>query len=110
MRLDRLDGFSRLRSGRMYDPVRDGVAKTVESVVYTESPPPAPLGELVHCFWELRAVTNLSDDFTLHAVPVACVNLLFDQHDTRIAGVTQLHTSHTTLDLGRSFHYARISH
>jgi AraC-like DNA-binding protein len=41
-------------------------------------------------------------------VPDACVNLLFNQHDTRIAGVTQLHTSHTTLDLGRSFHYAGI--
>jgi len=38
----------------MYDPVKDGVAKTVESVVYSEAPPPAPLGELVHCFWELR--------------------------------------------------------
>ena len=98
----------RLRSGSMYDPVKDGVAKTVESVVYTEAPPPAPLGGLVHCFWELRTTTDLADDFTLHAVPDACVNLLFDQHDTRIAGVTQLHTSHTTLDLGRSFHYAGI--
>ena len=92
----------------MYDPVKDGVAKTVESVVYTEAPPPAPLGELVHCFWELRTVTDLADDFTLHAVPDACVNLLFNLHDTRVAGVTQLHTSHATLGLGRSFHDAGI--
>jgi AraC-like DNA-binding protein len=92
----------------MYDPVKDGVAKSVESVVYTEAPPPAQLGEVVHCFWELKTVADLDNDFTLHAVPDACVNLLFNQHDTRIAGVTQLHTSHTTLDLGRSFHYAGI--
>lgn len=92
----------------MYDPVKDGVAKTVESVVYTEAPPPEHLGDLVHCFWELRTVTDLADDFTLHAVPDACVNLLFNQHDTRIAGVTQLHTTHTALDLGRSFYYAGI--
>lgn len=92
----------------MYDPVKDGVAKTVASVVYTEVPPPSPLAELVHCFWELRTVTELADDFTLHAMPDACVNLLFNQHDTRIAGVTQLHTEHATLDLGRSFHYAGI--
>lgn len=92
----------------MYDPVKDGVAKTVESVVYVEAPPPAPLRELVHCFWEMRTVTDLADDFTLHAVPDACVNLLFNQHDTRIAGVTQLRTSHTTLGLGRSFHYVGI--
>lgn len=92
----------------MYDPVKDGVAKTVASVVYTEVAPPSPLGELVHCFWELRTLSVLADDFTLHAMPDACVNLLFNQHDTRIAGVTQLHTEHTTLDLGRSFHYAGI--
>ena len=92
----------------MYDPVKDGVAKTAESVVYVEMSPPSELSELVHCFWELRTESELADDFTLHAMPDACVNLLFDQHDTRIAGVTQLHTSHTTLDLGRSFHYAGI--
>jgi AraC-like DNA-binding protein len=93
---------------RMYDPVKDGVPKRVESVVYTEAAPPAALAELVHCFWELRTETELADDFTLHAMPDACVNLLFNQHDTRIAGVTQLHTTHTTLDLGRSFHYVGI--
>lgn len=30
------------------------------------------------------------------------------ERDTRIAGVTQLHTNYTSLDLGRSFHYACI--
>ncbi len=92
----------------MYNPVKDGVARTFESVVYTEAPASAPLGELVHCFWELRTEIDLADDFTLHAMPDACVNLLFNQRDTSIAGVTQLHTTHTTLDLGRSFHYAGI--
>ncbi len=92
----------------MYDPVKDGVPKTAEGVVYTEAAPPDELSGLVHCFWELRTEIDLADDFTLHAMPDACVNLLFDQHDTRIAGVTQLHTTHTTLDLGRSFHYAGI--
>ncbi len=100
--------FGRTYARGMYDPVKDGVAKTVESVVYTEVPPPDPLGDLVHCFWELRSDTDLPEDFTLHAMPDACVNLLFNQLDTRIAGVTQLHTTHTTLDLGRSFHYAGI--
>lgn len=97
-----------LRSRRMYDPVKDGVAKTAESVVYTEVPPPAPLAALVHCFWELKSVTDLVEDFTLHAVPDACVNLLFDQRDPLIAGVTQLQTTHTALNLGTSFHFAGI--
>lgn len=92
----------------MYDPVKDGVEKTSEAVTYTEVPPPEPLAELVHCYWELRTERELGEDFTLHALPDACVNLLFDQHDPRIAGVTQLHTTYTPLALGRSFHYAGI--
>jgi AraC-like DNA-binding protein len=92
----------------MYDPVKDGVAKTVEFVVYNEVPPPEDQRDLVHCFWEMWTETELAEDFTLHAMPDACVNLLFDQLDPRIAGVTQLQTSHTSLDLGRSFHYVGI--
>lgn len=92
----------------MYDPVKDGVAKTTESVIYTEASPPASLRDVVHCFWEVRTETELAQDFVLHALPDACVNLLFDQHDTRIAGVTQLHTTHTTLPLGRWFHFVGV--
>jgi AraC-like DNA-binding protein len=92
----------------VYDPVKDGVAKSAQSVVYTEIAPPPALRKVVHCFWELRTVGELSEDFTLHAVPDACVNLLMDQRDTRIAGVTQLRTTHVTLDLGRSFHFLGI--
>lgn len=92
----------------MYDPVKDGVAKTVEFVVYREVRPPDELSDLVHCFWEMRTEIELADDFTLHAMPDACVNLLFNQQDPRIAGVTQLQTTHTALELGRSFHFAGI--
>ena len=92
----------------MYDPVKDGVPRTSDPVIYTETRPPSSLAELVHCFWEMRTETDLADDFTLHAMPDACVNLMFNQLDTRIAGVTQLQTTHTTLNLGRSFHYAGI--
>jgi AraC-like DNA-binding protein len=92
----------------VYNPVKDGVAKTTRAVVYTEAPPPDSLSQVVHCFWELRTETELPEDFTLHAVPDACVNIMFNQLDTQIAGVTQLHTTHTSLPLGREFHYAGI--
>ena len=92
----------------MYDPVKDGVDKSVRSVVYTEEAAPDHLSELVHCYWELKTEAELDDDFTLHALPDACVNVLFNQHDTAIAGVTALHTTHTKLNLGRSFHYVGV--
>ena len=92
----------------MYDPIKDGVDKSVQSVRYTEARPPDNLSHLVHSFWELKTEVRLPDEFCLHALPDACVNILFNQADTRIAGVTALRTTYEVLDLGKEFHYVGI--
>lgn len=92
----------------MYDPVKDGVEKSARSVRYSVERPPAHLSGLVHCFWEMKTESELADDFSLVAMPDACVNILFNLADTRIAGVTALRTQHEVLNLGRSFHYVGI--
>lgn len=92
----------------MYSPIQDGIEKTAHSVRYTEAKPPSHLAGFVHCFWELKTVSALADDFCLHALPDACVNILFNQADTAIAGVTALRTKFEVLNLGRTFHYAGI--
>ena len=92
----------------MYSPVRDGIDKTAHSVRYSQAKPPSALSGLVHCFWELKTTCVLTKDFCLHALPDACVNILFNQADTRIAGVTALRTTFEVLNLGKSFHYVGI--
>lgn len=92
----------------MYSPTVDGFSIHGSAVRYTEAPPPDDLSEVVHCFWELRTLATLPEDFRYHALPDACVNLLFNLVDPEIAGVTALHTQALTLDLGRSFHYAGV--
>jgi AraC-like DNA-binding protein len=92
----------------MYDPIQDGIDKTAQSVVYTEARPASLLSSLVHCFWELKTTALLAEDFHLHAVPNACINILFNQVDTNIAGVTALRTEHEVLNLGNAFHYVGI--
>lgn len=92
----------------MYAPVPDGFPKPAPTVRYREAPPPPALARVVHCFWELRTVEPLNEDFHYHALPDACVNLLLDQRDPRIAGVTALHTASTVLNLGASFHYVGV--
>ena len=97
-----------MNQSQMYSPVVDGFSVRGSDVRYTESPPTDDLSEVVHCFWELRTLYTLPDEFHYHALPDACVNLLFDLVDPRIAGVTALHTKATTLNLGRCFHYAGV--
>lgn len=92
----------------MYTPVRDGIARSAQAVRYGESRPPEALASVVHCYWELRTLRELPENFLYHALPDACVNLLFNQVDTEIAGVTALHTRSEVLDLGRSFHYVGV--
>ena len=91
-----------------YTPVVDGFSQRGVEVRYDERPPPQDLTEVVHVFWELRTLAPLPVDFLYHAVPDACVNLLFNQIDTEVAGVTALHTEATTLNLGRVFHYVGV--
>ncbi len=92
----------------MYDPIKDGVDKTVASVSYTVATPPDELSGLVHSYWELKTDKKLADDFCLHAIPDACVNILFNQVDTEIAGITALRTTYEVLNLGTAFHYVGI--
>jgi hypothetical protein len=63
----------------MYNPIQDGIDKTVRSVRYSEAKPPGHLSGLVHCYWELKTESVLAEDFCLHAMPDACVNILFNQ-------------------------------
>lgn len=92
----------------MYTPVKDGIDKTAQSVRYTEAAPPSDVADLVHCFWELKTTGTLDEGFSLHAVPDACVDIMFNEIDTDIAGVTSLRTKYEVLNLGRSFHYVGI--
>lgn len=92
----------------MYSPIQDGIDKSVRSVRYTEAKPPSHLSGFVHCFWELKTDEVLADDFLLHALPDACVNILFNLADTNIAGVTALRTTFEVLNLGKTFHYVGI--
>lgn len=92
----------------MYSPTQDGFSVRGSAVRYTEHPPPDDLSHVVHCFWELRTLATLPEAFQYHALPDACVNLLFNLLDTEIAGITALHTEATTLNLGTSFHYVGV--
>ena len=92
----------------MYNPIQDGIEKTAHSVRYTIVPPPEHLSGLVHCYWELKTESTLVQDFCLHALPDACVNILFNQADTAIAGITALRTTYEVLNLGKAFHYVGI--
>ncbi len=92
----------------MYKPLKDGIEKNIKSVVYLETEPPTHLNDLVHCFWELKTQTPLSENFNYHVMPDACVNILFDQLNPEITALTALQLEHKVLNLGKSFHFVGV--
>ncbi|MCZ8155188.1 MAG: AraC family transcriptional regulator [Leptospira sp.] len=91
-----------------YNPIQDGIKKTTIGVTYNETKPPDDLSELVHCYWELKSEKHLSEDFCLHVLPDACVNILLNVCDVNIAAVTARETTYVELNLGKNFHYIGI--
>lgn len=92
----------------MYNPVKDGMRKNSNGVIYYEKKPPKELRNIVHSYWQLKTEVSLEEDFILHAIPDACINILFNQKNTDIAGITGLKTTYIELNLGKSFDYAGI--
>jgi AraC-like DNA-binding protein len=92
----------------MYSPVKDGIKKAITEVEYIEIAPPIHLSNLVHCYWELKTHIHLSQNFSLEAIPDACVNIFFNMHNTSVAAVTMLDTKTKSLNLWKMFHYVGI--
>jgi AraC-like DNA-binding protein len=92
----------------MYDPKGNGKEKTVQSVQFVELEPPSHLRGIVHRFLELKTNGTLPEDYRFHALPDACTYIVFDQLNTKIAGVTKLRASSEELNLGREFHFINI--
>ncbi|PID31597.1 AraC family transcriptional regulator [Candidatus Saccharibacteria bacterium] len=92
----------------MYAPTQNGIEKSVRSVRYAEAAPPYELRELVYCFWELKTDAALPEDFQYHVLPDACVDIIFDATDPRLATIMTPHTTSEVLVLGRSFHYVGV--
>ena len=92
----------------MYNPKGNSKEKTAQSVQFVETEPPSHLRGLVHRFLELKTDGMLVDDYRFNALPDACTYIVFDQLDTKIAGVTKLRASSEELNLGKVFHYINI--
>ena len=91
-----------------YDPKGNAKAKRIDAVTFTETQPPAHLSNVVHRFIELKTNGVLEEDYRFHALPDACIYIVFDQLDPQVTGVTTLRATSEELNLGRQFHFLNI--
>lgn len=91
-----------------YDPKGNGKDRAVQSVLFAEAEPPDHLRGIVHRYLDLRTDGALPRDYRFHALPDACIYIVFDQRDPRITGVARLRAESEEFNLGTRFHYVNI--
>lgn len=96
----------------MYRPHQPGIPRTLKrSVSYIEQRPQESSADVVFCYWELRTLTRLDEDFLYLVLPDACIDIIFDVSEAPTfegALVMTPHVAASTLNLGRSFAFAGI--
>jgi AraC-like DNA-binding protein len=108
MKKQTIDEFLNPYRPKQYTPVLDGKGDNSNLVSYFESKPVSDVSRIVQSYWVLKTTKKLQQDFTLHALPDACVNVLFNQLQLGVAGITQLQNSSVELNLGKEFHFVGI--
>lgn len=96
----------------MYTPLQPGVkTKHRHEVLYKEHFPRDLLSQTVNCYWEVRSLTKLREDFQYLILPDGCVDAVFDVGEKPCSGdaiIMALDIRADTITLGREFHYVGI--
>lgn len=92
----------------MYDPKGNGKDKKVRSVRFNEAEPPIHLRGIVHRYLELCTDGALPEAYRFHALPDACVYVVFDQLNRTITGAARLDAQSAEFNLGQAFHFVNI--
>lgn len=91
-----------------YEPKGHGRDRAFDSVAFEEAAPPKHLAEIVHRYIHLRTTMPLSKEYRFHALPDACIYMVFDQSRPDVVGVSRLRTSSEEFNLGTEFHYINV--
>ncbi len=96
----------------MYRPLQPGIqSKFKDTVIYSEKRSQSRTADTVYCFWELRTITTLSEDFVYLVLPDVCIDIVFDLSPTPTFDNALIMTpdvTASTVNLGREFSFIGI--
>jgi len=94
---------------KLYLPVQPAISQSGEDeVLYFESPPHLSLQSFIYCFWQLKTIRPLKNDFSYRVVADGCIDILLEINRPEESFITGLATGHVEFSLGDSFYYIGI--
>jgi len=91
-----------------YKPKQPTAQKYDPSIVYSEYSPVKELQHVIYCYWELKTLKPLNEQYTYHVVADGCIDIFFEvniAHESFVMGFCRKFTS---FDIGQEFHYIGI--
>lgn len=92
----------------LYQPVQPGIKQPADNVAYTEFLPDIRLQPFIYCYWQLKTIRQLSEQFTYRVVADGCIDIYFELSNPEENYVMGFCKKFTEFPLGNSFNYVGI--
>lgn len=92
----------------LYLPVQPTVKQTGDKVVYREMVPSEQLCPFIYCYWQLKTISSLDENFTYRVVADGCIDIFFELKRSQESFVMGFCKKYTEFPLEAEFHYIGI--
>lgn len=101
--MDKLDTIKTL-----YRPLQPTIGPSDNGVSYRELKPKQALSGIVYCFWQLRTIRPLEQQFIYRVVADGCIDIFFDMAGTGKSFIMGFCKKYTEFPLANFFNYVGI--
>lgn len=101
-----MEKFAKIRE--LYMPVQPTVRQSGKDVAYREIAPADTLRNFIYCYWELKTVVPLEEQFNYRVVSDGCIDIFFSVENPKESFAMGFCKKYTEFPLDTYFHYMGI--
>lgn len=96
------------RIKKYYKPIQPTVPQNGNEILYSEIRSSIELEDFVYCFWQLKTLKKLDENFTYRVVSDGCIDVFFEMKKPVENFVMGFCKKYTEFSLGKEFNYFGI--
>lgn len=93
---------------QLYKPIQPTVTQSTENVAYAEFLPDTSLQHFIYCYWQLKTLEELSEQFNYRVVADGCIDVFFELNNPSNNFVMGFCKKFTEFPLENNFNYIGI--
>jgi AraC-like DNA-binding protein len=93
---------------QLYTPIQPNVKQAANDVMYQEFLPSPALQSYIYCYWQLKTIQTLSEQFNYRVVADGCIDIFFELDNPQENFVMGFCKKFTEFPLNNTFNYAGV--